>query len=84
MSDELTLELAKFFANAWEAFIDHNGYDLQTAVDGSGLAREEIATNEDIENGDAPEDCEEGDVYYVLTPLGLAAWKLAKEGKTDE
>jgi hypothetical protein len=79
MSEELTLALAKFFVTAWDDFVDGPSEGIQSLIEGSDLATEVIATQEDIDGGEAPEDCEEGETFYVLSPLGQEAWNLVKD-----
>ena len=76
-NDELLLALAKFFANAWDEFTESGS--LQSLMEDSEFTQEKTAELIDIENGDAPEGTEEGDLYYELNDLGRQVWKLAKE-----
>lgn len=88
MNEELTLALAKFFKEAWNMFTDGPGEDLQWLIERTSLVEEVIATQEDVDNDIAPEGCEAGDMFYVLSKLGHEAWDMvrkheAKETKSD-
>jgi hypothetical protein len=76
MNEELVLAMAKFFCEAWESFTDGPSEDMQYLMEHTELVEEVIATQEDVDNGDTPEGCEEGDPYYVLSALGQEAWNL--------
>ena len=79
MNEELSLELAKLFRHAWNMFTDGTDELLHMLMVDSNtpLVEHVIATQEDVDNGDTPEGCEEGDPYYVLSALGIEAWNLS-------
>jgi hypothetical protein len=74
--EELTLALAKFFCDTWDSFIGGPSEDTQYLIERTPLVEEVIATQEDIDNGDTPEEIEEGEPYYALSALGEEAWNL--------
>lgn len=81
---DITTELAKFFADAWQCYTD-NG-EFETTIMETELVAEREVTEENIDT--APEGLDVGDTFYELSELGQQAWDIAmqdiKEHKEGE
>ena len=65
--DELTLELARFFVAAWNAYgIDASG-DIISMIEESPLVEEHTATEEDVEEDDLPEGVDESNIDLLYS-----------------
>lgn len=82
MADELTLELARIFINAWDEFTDNADEALNDLLTGSPLLQEHMVTPEDKADGGF-EEWEVDDIVYVLSDLGKQAMTLVAESEKE-
>src|SRR4249920_2635261 len=76
-TESMEKELAKLMVKLWTNYCDGPIEDIEPLIEGSPLFEQRFTTEEDIEEGNAPDGHEVDDPYWVLSDLGKQAWELA-------
>jgi len=83
MTDTLTLELARFFINAWRVYLDESSEEMHNLITETPFIEEHVVTQEEYD-ADEDKEWEVDDIIYILSPLGKEAESLVDENEPDE